>query len=151
MSATRSRDPYPLTWEIPLGILILIATVAGLGVHLARAIANLLTGHGWTWPPGSDELVLGLPAVIGGDATAGLVPDASGASPGVLWATLIVVQTVLLVGMTIGGVYGYTRWGPGRTRGMATRAEAEQLLGLSRLRKNKAIIRPDLYGKGTVR
>ena len=151
MSATRSKDPYPLTWEIPLGILILIAAAAALGVHVARAVANLVTGHGWTWPPGSDELVLSLPAVIGGDATAGLVPGAGGASPGVLWAALIVVQLALLVGMTIGGIYSYTRWGPGRARGMATRAEAEQLLGLSRLRKNKAIIRPDLYGKGARR
>ena len=151
MSATRSKDPYPLTWEIPLGILILIATIAGLGVHVARAVANLATGHGWTWPPTTDEVVLSLPAVIGGDATAGLVPGATGASQGALWAALILVQTALLVVMTIGGVYGYTRWGPGRARGMATRAEAEQLLGLSRLRKNKATIRPDLYGKGATR
>ncbi len=151
MSATRTKDPYPLTWEIPLAILIAIAAVAAFGVHLARAIANLTTGHGWTWPPGSDELVLSLPAVIGGNSTAGLVTGTTGTTPGVLWAVLIIVQIVLLIVMTIGGIYAYTRWGPGRTRGMATRAEAEQLLGLSRLRKNKAIIRPDLYGKGVMR
>lgn len=151
MSANRSKDPYPWTWEIPVGILVLIATAVALGVHVARAIANLATGHGWTWPNVSDELVLSLPAVIGGDATAGLMPGAGGASPGALWAALIVVQTALLIAMVVGGIYSYTRWGPGRTRGMATRAEAEQLLGLSRLRKNKTLIRPDLYGKGTPR
>lgn len=151
MSATRSKDPYPWTWEIPLGILTLIATALALGVHLARAIANLLTGHGWTWPPTTDEVVLSLPAVIGGDATAGLTPGASGTSPGALWTALILVQTVLLIVMVVGGMYGYTRWGPGRTRGMATRAEAEQLLGLTRLHNNKAIIRPDLYSKKGLR
>ena len=30
---------------------------------------------------------------------------------------------------------------------MATRAEAEQMLGRTRLRKAGAIVRPDLYGK----
>lgn len=150
MSATRTKDPYPLTWEIPLGIFIAIAAVAAFGVHLSRAIANLITGHGWTWPPGSDEFVLSLPAVIGGNSTAGLTPGDTGTTSGFLWAVLITVQVVLLIAITISGIYAYTRWGPGRTRGMATRAEAEQLLGLSRLRKNKAIIRPDLYGKGTI-
>jgi hypothetical protein len=33
--------------------------------------------------------------------------------------------------------------------GMATSAEAERLLGVTRLRKNRAIIRPDLYRKAT--
>ena len=32
-------------------------------------------------------------------------------------------------------------------RGMATAAEAEKLLGVTRLRKVADIVRPDLYGK----
>jgi hypothetical protein len=38
------------------------------------------------------------------------------------------------------------RWGPGRLRGMASRGEAERLLGVTRLRKVRAVVRPDLYG-----
>jgi len=45
------------------------------------------------------------------------------------------------------GVWAYQRWGPGRMRGMATAAEAEKILGVTRLRKVAGIVRPDLYGK----
>lgn len=151
MSTTRSRDPYPLTWEIPLLILLLVATGAALGVHVARGVANLVTGHGWAWPTGTDQVVLSLPAVVTGNATAGLTTGATGASPALLWVSLVLVQLTLWVVMVIGGTYAYTRWRPGRTRGMATRAQAEQLLGLSRLRRNRAVIRPDLYGKEATR
>ena len=48
---------------------------------------------------------------------------------------------------SVGGVlfWRYHRPADAR-RGMATRAEAEQVLGFSRLRSTKAIIRPDLHG-----
>jgi hypothetical protein len=39
------------------------------------------------------------------------------------------------------------RWGPSRIKGMASAAAAERLLGVSRLRKVRAVVRPDLYGK----
>ena len=35
----------------------------------------------------------------------------------------------------------------GGFKGMATPGQAEQLLGLGRLRRNRALIRPDLYPK----
>ena len=39
------------------------------------------------------------------------------------------------------------QWGPARVRGMASRAEADALLGLQRLRKVAPVVRPDLHGK----
>jgi hypothetical protein len=36
------------------------------------------------------------------------------------------------------------RWGPGRLRGVASRGEAERLLGVTRLRKVRSVVRPDL-------
>jgi hypothetical protein len=39
------------------------------------------------------------------------------------------------------------RWGPGRLRGMASRGEAERLLGVTRQRKVRSVVRPNLYGK----
>ena len=39
------------------------------------------------------------------------------------------------------------RWGPGRMRGMASRGEAERLLGVTRLRKVRSVVRPDLHRK----
>ena len=44
-------------------------------------------------------------------------------------------------------IFVLQRWGPGRMRGMATSAEAERMLGVTRLRKVAGIVRPDLHGK----
>ncbi len=41
----------------------------------------------------------------------------------------------------------WLRWGPHRIHGMASKAEAQHLLGRRRLHRVRAIIRPDLYGK----
>ena len=59
-------------------------------------------------------------------------------------------QLVLLLAATIAAtVWGLRRWGPGRMHGMASAAEAEQLLGISRLRRVAPIIRPDLTRSAT--
>jgi hypothetical protein len=68
---SRRRDPYPSTWEIPLGILFVILMVLACGVHLGRSIANVLAGAGWAFPT-RVELFRSLPAVVRGDAAAGL-------------------------------------------------------------------------------
>ena len=64
-----------------------------------------------------------------------------------MWTGLALTEIALLTATIWVGVYAYQRWGPGRMRGMATSAEAEKLLGVTRLRKVAGIVRPDLYGK----
>jgi hypothetical protein len=63
----------------------------------------------------------------------------------VTWAVAVEVMllavSVLLLKLVV------DRWGPGRLRGMASRGEAERLLGVSRLRKVRSVVRPDLYGR----
>src|SRR5205085_682312 len=61
--------------------------------------------------------------------------------------SLGLTEAALLTATTWVGLHLYHRWGPGRIRGMATAAEAEKLLGVTRLRKVADIVRPDLYGK----
>jgi len=92
----RRRDPYLWTWEIPFGIATAVLLVLALGVHLGRAIANLLAGGGWHLPP-RINLFNSLPAVLTGDPAAGL-PAAmtTTASPAVLWACVAVTDLVLL-------------------------------------------------------
>jgi hypothetical protein len=68
---SRRHDPYPWTWEIPLGIILVILMVLVCGVHLGRGIANVWAGAGWAFPR-RVELFRSLPAVLAGDATAGL-------------------------------------------------------------------------------
>ena len=64
-----------------------------------------------------------------------------------LWGCLVVTELLLLAGCGWVGARGYQRWGPGRMMGMATAAEAETLLGITRLRKVAKYVRPDLHGR----
>ena len=41
---SRRHDPYPWTWEIPLVTVLAILVLIIFGVHLGRAIANVLAG-----------------------------------------------------------------------------------------------------------
>ena len=144
----RRRDPYPFTWEIPVGILTGWLLLASLGVHAARAIANWIAGAGWTWPEGKN-LFTSLLKVLAGDPAAGLTLHHPVASPAALYGWLVTVQLLLLAATIAATVWGLRRWGPGRMQGMASAAEAEQLLGISRLRRVAPIIRPDLTRSAT--
>ena len=145
MQIERRHTPYPFTWEIPAGILAATGLILVLGVHLGRAVANWTAGSGWRWPTPT-AMFTSVPAVLGGDTDAGLgtlLP--SGADPGVLLGWVGAVEVIILLAGTVAASYALRRWGPGRLKGMATPAEAEASLGLSRLRRVRHIIRPDLY------
>lgn len=159
MQQQRRRDPYPWTWEIPVAATATLLLGCVLGIHLGRALANLLAGCGWTWPdtttstgvttPIGRAFWTSIPQVLAGHAEAGL-PNAQAAGvagPGLLWTSVAATEAALLAAMTWAGVQIYRRWGPGRMLGMASRRQAEKLLGVTRLRKVSHIIRPDLYGK----
>ena len=157
MQRERLKNPYPWTWEIPAVLIGIMLFLVVVGIQLARSLANLLAGAGWTWPAadtGAFSSPLGaafwtsLPGVVGGDAAAGLADPvpAQLAPASLVWVCLVLVEGVLLIATTWGGLVAYKR-GPGRMKGMATAAEAEKLLGVTRLRKVAPIVRPDVYGK----
>lgn len=158
LQRARRHDPYPWAWEIPLLVCVLLVLALAVGVQLGRSLANLLAGAGWTWPVDQATFWRTIPAVAGGDASAGLPTQTAGAagaadtadglaSPGLVWTGIGVVELLLLIGAGWVAIWALRRWGPGRLKGMATRVEAEQMLGLTRLRKVSSIVRPDLYGK----
>ncbi|MCE0485474.1 hypothetical protein [Ornithinimicrobium sediminis] len=146
MQQDRLKNPHPWTYEILLAIVATLLLVAVLGVHTGRAVANLVAGGGWGWPPAT-ELLPSLPGLLRGDAGAGLTDPGVVADPGALRTWVHIIAGVTLLCWLVAFVVAYRRWGPGRLRGMASRAEASTLLGLPRLRKHRAIIRPDLHGK----
>jgi hypothetical protein len=146
MQQDRLKNPHPWTYEVPLAIGLTLALVAVLGVHTGRAVANLLAGGGWGWPPAT-ELFRSLPGLLRGDAGAGLTDAGVVADPGALRTWVLITASVTLLGWLVACMVAYRAWGPGRLRGMATRTEAASLLGLPRLRRHRAIIRPDLHGK----
>ena len=144
MQQDRRTTPYPRTWEIPLTAAMVTGLVLVLGAHLARATANALTGTGWALPPQA-ELFTSLPALLAGDSRAGLTP-APLAPPALLYACLVLTEVLAIALLVWAGRVVARAWGPGRVRGMATRAQAQATLGPSRLRRVAPVVRPDRYG-----
>jgi hypothetical protein len=143
----RRRDPYPWTWEVPVGVVLVILVVLVCGAHLGCAIANVLDGAGWRFPPPAD-LFSSLPAVLRGDAGAGLTGvNGHFPSPMPFWVCVVATELLLIAACVFLLKLVLERWGPGRMKGMASSGEAERVLGVTRLRKNRAVVRPDLYRK----
>jgi hypothetical protein len=144
---SRRHNPYPWTWEIPLGIVLVILMLLVCGVHRGRGIANVCAGAGWAFPT-RVELFRSLPAVLAGDAAAGL-DGLNGymSTPSAVWMWVVATEALLLALSVLLLKLVVDRRGPGRLRGMASRGEAERLLGIGRLRKVRMVVRPDLYGK----
>lgn len=142
----RRINPYPWTWEVPVAAIIGILLVVALAMHPARATANLVAGGGWHLTSRT-ELFTTIPGLLAGDSTTGLPPLAAYASATELYVWLIVFEVAVLSACGWFLRAAMVRWGPQRIRGMATPSEAEAMLGVSRLRRSAAIIRPDLYGE----
>jgi len=149
-SAAQRRDPQPLArgGEVALiclgGVLLLLGAAALTGMGLAAAVA----GGGWFWPRGGTPVLgrvlagllsghpgQGLPA-----AQAGLLPPPTATYLGVGCTEALTV--LLLAGMAVLVVRYRVPTDP--RSGMATRAQAEQALGLGQLRRARPVIRPDL-------
>lgn len=164
MQRERRRDPYPWTWEIPLGVALAGGFAVVIGLQLGRSMANLVAGAGWTWPdpattsdagqftsPIGTAFWTSLPGVVTGDSSAGLAEQEASngglAGPSLTWGCLAATEVLVVVALGWLAIFVLQRWGPGRMRGMATSAEAERMLGVTRLRKVAGIVRPDLHGK----
>ena len=138
-------DPYPWTWELPVGVVAAVGLVMVIGVHAGRGLACLLAGHGFRWTR-QGALFTALQGILTGDPSAGLAEPVPAVSAGVLAWSVIGVEAACLAVCVWAAREALTRWGPGSLKGMATAGEAEELLGCSRLRTVRRIVRPDLYG-----
>jgi hypothetical protein len=144
---SRRHDPYPWTWEIPLVTVLAGLVLITFGAHLGRAIANVVAGCDWRFPNRVD-LFSSLPGVLSGDAAAGLIDlDGPVASPSIVLWCVAATELILLAVTVLLLKWCLDRWGPGHMRGVATAGEAERLLGVTRLKRSRRIVRPDLYGK----
>jgi hypothetical protein len=145
MQRSRRTNPYPFTWEIPLALGVTVVFLLLIAVQAGRSIANAVAGNGWVFVD-RPRLFTSLAAVLTGHADAGLDGIARPAGAGMLWACIGIVEVIVVMGCVAGLKAGLDRWGPTRLRGMATRSQAEALLGRTRLRQHAKVIRPDLYG-----
>jgi hypothetical protein len=139
----------PLTWELPVAVALAWVSVAVMLLPAGRGAASWLTGRGWFWPGTGAALSASLRALMTGHPSAGLVATGPAAlpAPGVVYLLLALLEFSWLAVTSYGLRVWWRTWGPGMREGLAGRGEVEKVLGLSRMRRNRAVIRPDLYAK----
>ena len=143
------RDPLPLTWELPAAAALAWVAVAATLLPAGRGAASWLTGAGWVWSENGAGLTASLVGLLTGHPSYGLPAPTASALPtaSVVYLLVTLVELAwLIVSLLILRAWWRT-WGPGMREGLADRAEVEKVLGLSRMRRNRNVIRPDLYAK----
>jgi hypothetical protein len=147
----RRRDPQPMGqgWEVAVAVIGGALLGFGLAALCGLGSASALFGRGWVWPRGTDTITHVLGGLLTGHPGRGLDPRQARmvAGPLAVYLCVAACELAVIVAAVVGGILvaRYRRPGDAR-RGMATRSEAEQVLGMSRLRGARDIIRPDLYG-----
>lgn len=140
----RETDPYPWTWEIPAACAVGLIIVAAAVIQIGRSLSYVLAGQGWVWPE-PNQLLTSLPPLLAGRTNAGLAPTSPAVSVG------LVVTTVVCSELLAFALVGVLAWrfmihiGPSSRPGMASAGQANRLLGRSRLRRARRILRPDLF------
>ena len=150
----RRRDPQPIGqgWEAAVAALGSALLTLGLTALCGLGTASAIFGRGWVWPNGTDAMGHVLGGLLTGHPGKGLDPRQARLVAGPVTVYLCIAACELTaIAAAITGAVLVTRYRrPGDARGgMATRGEAEQALGMSRLRAARQIIRPDLYGANT--
>ncbi len=142
MTTSQHDDSYPWTWEPAAGALAALLITGILSLQIGRALVLAIAGHGWFWPA-SSSLITSSWGIITGDLTAGLPPlQGASDSPWFAWTA----AATIFVATTAGLVVVAVRWRASTLhKGMASATQAERLLGVSRLKTHRAVIRPDLY------
>ena len=139
----------PLTWELPAAVVMAWVCVAVMLLPAGQGVASWLTGAGWAWPSTGAALRASLVGLMTGHPYAALVAATAPArpGPGVVYLLLALSEVSWLVVSLLGLRAWWLTWGPGRREGLASRREVEKVLGHSRMRANRAVIRPDLHAK----
>ena len=143
MTDSQHDDGYAWTWEPAVGALTTVALLGVVAVQVGRSLTLAAAGAGWHWPP-SAALVTSSWGILTGNLHAGLTTQGAAT----VWVAWVIAAALFIAGLTAAIVLALRVTAGRRFKGMASTGQAEQLLGLGRLRANRAVIRPDLYRKG---
>ena len=149
-SPQRRHDPQPIGqgWEVAVAVIGGALLCFGLAALCGLGGASALFGGGWVWPHGTDTIGHVIGGLCAGHPGRGLDPRQEGlvAEPTAVYMCVGVCE-LAVIAMSIVGCVLVTRYRrPNDARGgMATRGDAAEVLGLTRLRSARHIIRPDLY------
>ena len=146
----RRRDPQPLAqgWEVPVLAVIALTASVGAAALAGRGVAAAVAGGGWVWPVDGRTAMAGVAGLVTGSPGAGLTPAQVHRLPAgwVVYVGAGLGEVAAVLALVAAGMIARRWWQPNDpSRGMATRAQAAQVLGVRRLRSARAILRPDLY------
>jgi hypothetical protein len=146
----RGRDPQPISqgWEVTVAVLGGAALLLGLAALSGIGAASVFFGGGWVWPHGTDAIGAVLGGLFRGQPGQGFDAAQSRkvAGPAGVYTCVALNELTVIAVSIFGGVLIARYRRPGDTRrGMASRHDASQVLGRSRLHAARSIIRPDLY------
>lgn len=145
----RRSDPQPLgrAGETALVALCAVLLAVSLAALTGLGLTCFVAGGGWVWPHGSNQAARVLGSLASGHPGQGLPAQlrARVPAPVAVYGGVAVAELALLVVVGAGWILFARYYRPGDARaGMATRGEAQQVLGTARLRAGRALIRPDL-------
>lgn len=153
MSMDRSRrDRFathtaPSTWEVPVAIALAGFFFILITPLVVQSIVGWATSRQSAWP--TQHLFDAYGGLIHGHFGAGLRSGvAAGLPPDpVMWVLTVIGESLVLGAAVVVGLWIRDVGGNDSGHGLATATQAAEALGLPRLRKDAAVIRPDLYAR----
>ena len=139
----------PTTWQLPVAVTCTGLVLVVLTPLVMQSLVALLTSGQLAWPTGHHWAAYR--ALLQGHFGAGLpenIAQALWPTPA-MWAWTLLGELVVGAAAVVVGLWMRDVTGTTSGHGLATSAQAAEALGLPRLRKNAAVIRPDLYGTGS--
>jgi hypothetical protein len=125
--------------------------LAGIVLPIGQGVASTITLSGWVWPrshshAGAPSIVASIGGLLRGHPGVDLTATQAQALPAaaVVYLVIVVLELALAAGVVWLLVLARRHLVPAM-HGMAGRDDAEQVLGVSRLRRSAAVIRPDRH------
>lgn len=154
MSMERSRrarftNAAPTAGELTVAMLLAGVLCILLTPLIVQAVVSWATAGEFALPKG--HLLDAYGGLLHGHFGVGLPPAAAHALPSdaVMWVLTLLGEVLVLGATVVIGLWMRDLTGAGSRHGLATPAQAAEALGVPRLRKSAAVIRPDLYGQRT--
>lgn len=144
--ARRARlgsQPLPLTWEMPLAIGSVALLLLVMTPLVVQAAATALVAGGPAWP---SPTLAGLAGLAAGRFGEGLPPAVAEQLPAdtVMWIATVAAELVAVGAVVVLGLWVRALTGGGARRGLASGPQAAAALGITPLRRQAAVVRPDL-------
>lgn len=153
MSMERSRrdrfatSTVPLTWEMPVAVILAGLFFILITPLVVQGLVGSLAVGEFAWP--TKHLLDAYGGLIHGHFGAGLRRSLVAELPpdAVMWVLTILGEVLVLGAALIVGLWMRDLTGTNSRHGLATATQAAEALGLPRLRRSAAMIRPDLYAR----